>query len=144
MIPGLEHAEFARFGSIHRNTFINAPRLLEATLQLKGAPDLFLAGQISGVEGYIESTAMGLLAGIQVAHYRAGRPMIPPPAATALGALVHHLTDADQKTFQPMNVNFGLFPPLGLKIKKRDRGQKYAERAMAAMGEWIKAVNSEQ
>ncbi len=144
MIPGLEQAEFARFGSIHRNTFINAPALLEPTLQLKGSPDLFLAGQITGVEGYAESTAMGLLAGIQVAHYHAGRPLIPPPATMALGALVHHLTDADQKTFQPMNVNFGLFPPLGLKIKKRDRGQKYAERAMATMGEWKKTVTSEQ
>ena len=136
MIPGLEKAEFARFGSIHRNTFINAPMLLEKTLQLKGRKNLFLAGQITGVEGYIESTAMGFLAGINVGRYLSGSAIIPPPNTTAHGALIHHITNADQKTFQPMNVNFGLFPPLPGKTRKRDRGTRYSERALMAIQEW--------
>ena len=140
LIPGLEHAEFARLGSIHRNTFINAPILLEKTLQLKGAKDLFLAGQITGVEGYLESAAMGLLAGINVARYRASQDIVPPPAVTAIGALVNHLTNADSKTFQPMNVNFGLFPPIPGKIRKRDRGQHYADRALEAVRDWAAAI----
>ena len=112
MIPGLENAEFARYGSVHRNTFLNAPALLTPFLQLRTRPELFFAGQITGVEGYIESTAMGLLSGINASRLLGGREMIPPPPETALGALIGHLQRVDRKTFQPMNVAFGLFPPL--------------------------------
>ena len=136
LIPGLEKAEFVRFGSIHRNTFINAPALIEKTLQFRAREGLFLAGQISGVEGYVESTAMGLLAGIHAARRLTGLEFITPPDTTALGALVNHITNADSKTFQPMNVNFGLFPPLPGKIRKRDKGQRYAERALTAIEQW--------
>lgn len=136
LIPGLERAEFARFGSIHRNTFINAPAHLEKTLQVKAKNNVFLAGQITGVEGYVESTAMGLLAGINAARFLAGADMPPPPESTAIGALLHYITGADTKTFQPMNVNFGLFPPLPGKTRKRDRGRLYAERALAALKAW--------
>jgi len=135
-IPGLEKAEFVRLGSIHRNTFICAPELLDASLQMKKRPGLFLAGQLSGVEGYVESTAMGLLAGINAARLVAEKPMIPPPAATALGALIHHLTETDPKHFQPSNVNFGLFPPLEKKMRKRDRGGVRAEQALRLLEEW--------
>jgi methylenetetrahydrofolate--tRNA-(uracil-5-)-methyltransferase len=135
-IPGLEKAEFVRLGSIHRNTFICAPALLDASLQMKKRPDLFLAGQLSGVEGYVESTAMGLLAGINAARLLAEKPIIPPPAATALGALIRHLTETDPKHFQPSNVNFGLFPPLPKKMRKRDRGQFRAYQALRLLEEW--------
>ncbi|MCW5203015.1 methylenetetrahydrofolate--tRNA-(uracil(54)-C(5))-methyltransferase (FADH(2)-oxidizing) TrmFO [Desulfobulbus sp. US4] len=135
-IPGLEKAEFVRLGSIHRNTFICAPELLDASLQMKKRPGLFLAGQLSGVEGYVESTAMGLLAGINAARLVAEKPMIPPPAATALGALIYHLTGTDPKHFQPSNVNFGLFPPLEKKMRKRDRGGVRAEQALRLLEEW--------
>jgi methylenetetrahydrofolate--tRNA-(uracil-5-)-methyltransferase len=135
-IPGLEKAEFVRLGSIHRNTFICAPELLDASLQMKKRPGLFLAGQLSGVEGYVESTAMGLLAGINAARLLAKKPMIPPPAATALGALINHLTGTDPKHFQPSNVNFGLFPPLEKKMRKRDRGQFRADQALRLLEEW--------
>lgn len=110
MIPGMEQADFARLGSIHRNTFVCAPELLDPTLQLKSRPDLFLAGQLSGVEGYVESTAMGLLAGINAARMLNKRPLVVPPPETALGALITHLTQSDPKHFQPSNVTFGLFP----------------------------------
>ena len=137
MIPGLENAEFARYGSIHRNTFLNAPALLEATLQLRSRPGLFFAGQITGVEGYVESAAMGLLSGIQVSSFMTGGlAMLPPPQETALGALVGHLQKADRKTFQPMNVSFGLFPPLPGRVRKKDRGLLYAQRALAALAVW--------
>ncbi len=135
-IPGLEKAEFVRLGSIHRNTFICAPELLDASLQMKKRPGLFLAGQLSGVEGYVESTAMGLLAGINAARLLAEKPMIPPPAATALGALINHLTGTDPAHFQPSNVNFGLFPPLEKKMRKRDRGGVRAEQALRLLEEW--------
>lgn len=136
MIPGLEAAEFARYGSVHRNTFINAPALLNPFLQLRAQPELFIAGQIAGVEGYVESTAMGLLAGIHAADLIAGREMITPPAETALGALVGHLQRADRKTFQPMNIAFGLFPPLSGRVRKQDRGPAYARRALSALAGW--------
>ncbi len=110
MIPGMAQADFARLGSIHRNTFVCAPELLEPTLQLKSRPDLFLAGQLSGVEGYVESTAMGLLAGINAARMLNSRPLVVPPPETAMGALITHLTLSDPKHFQPSNVTFGLFP----------------------------------
>ncbi len=136
MIPGLEHAEFARYGSAHRNTFLNAPALLRETLQLNSHPRLFFAGQITGVEGYVESAAMGLLAGLNAARVAAGREGVVPPRETAMGALVAHITKADQKTFQPMNVTFGLFPPLPGRVRKQDRGGRYAGRALAALAAW--------
>ena len=136
MIPGLEKAEFARYGSIHRNTFLNAPALLNSNLQLRGFENVFIAGQISGVEGYIESAAIGLAAGIFAARFLQGLGSVPPPRETAVGSLIHHITSADAKTFQPMNVNFGLFPPLGKKVRRKDRGRFYAERALEAMKKW--------
>jgi methylenetetrahydrofolate--tRNA-(uracil-5-)-methyltransferase len=136
MIPGLEKIEFARYGSIHRNTFLNAPALLTPSLQLRAEERLFIAGQISGVEGYVESAAMGLLAGINAESYLSGRDIIPPPRETALGALIHHITNAEAKSFQPMNVTFGLFPPLGGRIRKRDRGACYANRSLTALERW--------
>src|ERR1700743_194737 len=136
MIPGLENAQFARLGGLHRNTFINSPKLLDASLKLKARPSLRFAGQITGVEGYIESAAIGLLAGRFAAAEMLGRAALPPPATTALGALLGHITGgADEKTFQPMNVNFGLFPPVVAgkkKIKGKDRKQAMKERGMRA------------
>jgi methylenetetrahydrofolate--tRNA-(uracil-5-)-methyltransferase len=136
MIPGLENAEFARYGSVHRNTFLNAPALLTPFLQLRTRPDLFFAGQITGVEGYIESTAMGLLAGINASRLIAGQEPTAPPPETSLGALIGHLQRPDRKTFQPMNIAFGLFPPLSGRIRKRDRGLTYAHRALIALAAW--------
>ena len=129
-IPGLEQAEFVRLGSIHRNTFICAPELLDTSLQMKKRPGLFLAGQLSGVEGYVESAAMGLLAGINAARLAGRKEILVPPPATALGALIHHLTESDPIRFQPSNVNFGLFPPLEKKIRKRERGRFRSEKAL--------------
>jgi len=136
MIPGLEKAEFARYGSVHRNTFINAPALLTPFLQFRTRRELFFAGQITGVEGYIESTAMGLLAGINASLLIAGQEPIAPPPETSLGALIGHLRRADRKTFQPMNIAFGLFPPLSGRSRKKDRGLIYARRALAALTAW--------
>jgi methylenetetrahydrofolate--tRNA-(uracil-5-)-methyltransferase len=136
LIPGLERAEFARLGSIHRNTFIRAPGLLSPHLNFLEYPFLFLAGQISGVEGYVESAAMGLLTGINAARQLQKKPLVAPPRATALGALVHHLTNTATKDFQPMNVNFGLFPPLPGRTPKKLRGAAYAERALAELAAW--------
>jgi methylenetetrahydrofolate--tRNA-(uracil-5-)-methyltransferase len=137
-LPGLEAAEFARFGSIHRNTFICAPELLLPTLQTKNNPLLLVAGQLCGVEGYVESTAMGLLAGINGARLqRALEPLRPPPQ-TAMGALISHLTESDPRHFQPSNINFGLFPTWEKKVPKRLRGQVRAERSRTALIEWIK------
>ncbi len=136
LIPGLEKAEFARLGSIHRNTFVCAPELLEPTLQLKKRPDLFLAGQLSGVEGYIESTAMGLLAGINAARMLAEEKPATPPPETALGALINHLTLTSPKHFQPSNVNFGLFPPWKKKVPKKLRGKLRAEAALESLTAW--------
>jgi len=137
-IPGLEHAEFVRLGSIHRNTFICAPELLDTSLQMKKRPGLFLAGQLSGVEGYVESAAMGLLAGINAARLAGNKRMMVPPPATALGALIHHLTESDPERFQPSNVNFGLFPPLQKKMKKRDRGRFRSGLSLTLLEEWRK------
>lgn len=139
LIPGLERAEFVRLGSIHRNTFICAPLLLEATLQMKSRPGLFLAGQLAGVEGYVESMAMGLLAGINAARLVMEKPLVVPPPATAHGAMIHHLTDTDPKHFQPSNVNFGLFPPLGKKIRKRERGGYRSKLALEQLKVWQEA-----
>jgi len=136
-IPGLEQAVFLRLGSIHRNTFVCAPRVLQATLQVRRAPHLFVAGQLSGVEGYIESTAMGLLAGINAGRMALGHEMMVPPPATAHGALIHHLTTSDPDHFQPSNVNFGLFPPLaGRKIPRKLRGGLRAAQALEQLRIW--------
>lgn len=136
MIPGLEHAEFLRFGSIHRNTFINSPVLLDEALQLKARPDIHFAGQISGVEGYVESAAMGLLAGIFASGKLAGRAIPPPPRSTAIGALLRHAVNSDPKSFQPMNVNFGLFEPLPGRVPRKNRGEAYARRAIEEIKRW--------
>jgi methylenetetrahydrofolate--tRNA-(uracil-5-)-methyltransferase len=136
-IPGLERAEFARLGGMHRNTFLNSPRVLDATLRLRAAPHVRFAGQITGVEGYVESAAIGLLAGRFAAAEAAGEAPSPPPPETAMGALLAHITGgADAETFQPMNVNFGLFPPLPNPPKGRERKRAYAERALAAADAW--------
>ena len=138
MIPGLEKAEFARLGSIHRNTFVNAPLVLKPTLQLKRNPYIFLAGQITGVEGYVESTAMGLIAGLNAERLIKGKPLIVPPKETAIGALINYLQTANPKYFQPMNINWGLFPPLKEKISKKIKYIKLAERALKILQNWIK------
>ena len=146
-IPGLEDAQFARLGGLHRNTFINAPRLLDEELRMKARPALRFAGQITGVEGYVESAAIGLLAGRFAAAERLGQPVPLPPSTTAHGALLAHITGgADSTTFQPMNVNFGLFPPLAppprengakpRKLKGRDRKAAYAARALEDIDRW--------
>jgi methylenetetrahydrofolate--tRNA-(uracil-5-)-methyltransferase len=141
-IPGLEQAEFARLGGLHRNTFINSPKLLDQGLRLKSRPYLRFAGQITGVEGYVESAAIGLLAGRFAASEQQGEMLAPPPPTTALGALVAHITGgADAVSFQPMNVNFGLFPPLPAgAITRSNRGEKkplMAKRALADLGNWL-------
>ena len=138
-IPGLEEAVFLRLGSIHRNSFVCAPEVLDATLQMQRHPGVFLAGQLSGVEGYIESTAMGLLAGLNAARMIQGKPLVVPPAATAHGALIEHLIKTEAKHFQPSNVNFGLFPPLaytGRKIPKKERGQHRKNLALELLAQW--------
>lgn len=140
LIPGLENVEFVRLGSMHRNTFINSPALLDSTQQLKSDPRIFFAGQITGVEGYVESAASGFLAGIAAVHAVRGEPIPVPSAETALGALMHHITNAEVKHFQPMNVNYGLFPELPGRVKKKERRQKLAERALLALEEWKRGL----
>ena len=136
MIPGLAKAEFVRLGSIHRNTFVDSPRLLGESLQLKTLPNLFFAGQITGVEGYMESTAIGLLSGINAHRYANGMPAIVPPATTAMGALVGYITHSTAVPFQPMNINFGLFPPLPGKSRGRGKRLLLAKRALKDIEEW--------
>jgi methylenetetrahydrofolate--tRNA-(uracil-5-)-methyltransferase len=140
LIPGLEEVEFARLGSIHRNTFIRSPGLLSPYLNFFSYPNVFLAGQISGVEGYVESAAMGLLAGINAARRAQGQPLVTPPRGTAMGALVHYLTNTDTKDFQPMNVNFGLFPSLEQRLPKKLRGAAYSAKALQELEKWVNAV----
>ncbi len=147
-IPGLENAEFARLGGIHRNTFLNSPRLLDGQMRLKSRPDLRFAGQVTGVEGYVESAAMGLLAGRLAAYEKLGVDVPTPPQTTAIGALLGHITGgAEAETFQPMNVNFGLFPPLDAPRKgrrgKKDRKIAYTDRAKVAWAEWLNSLPSE-
>ena len=142
MIPGLENAQFARLGGIHRNTFLNSPTLLDASMRLRSRPNIRFAGQITGVEGYVESAAMGLVAGRLAAAEMRGTPLPEVPHDAAMGALIHHITGgADAKTFQPMNVNFGLFRPVdGLKGGRRgrkDRYKAYTDRAKAAWTDWL-------
>ncbi|GLI99637.1 methylenetetrahydrofolate--tRNA-(uracil(54)-C(5))-methyltransferase (FADH(2)-oxidizing) TrmFO [Sphingobium sp. BS19] len=139
-IPGLQNAEFARLGGLHRNTFIQSPKLLDPQLRLKAAPHVRFAGQITGCEGYVESSAVGLLAGLFAASEITGRPMPVPPAETALGALLGHITGgADADSYQPMNVNFGLFPPMN-DTKKKQRKEAMTSRAREALSSWIAAL----
>jgi methylenetetrahydrofolate--tRNA-(uracil-5-)-methyltransferase len=138
-IPGLENAEFARLGGLHRNTFLNSPILLDRQLRLKSAPHIRFAGQITGCEGYVESSAVGLMAGLMAAAELAGRAWASPPRTSAMGALLAHITgDAEAESYQPMNVNFGLFPPLH-DVKKKSRKEAYTNRAKADFGEWLAA-----
>jgi methylenetetrahydrofolate--tRNA-(uracil-5-)-methyltransferase len=138
MIPGLQNAEFARLGGLHRNTFIQSPKLLDTQLRLKKQPRLRFAGQITGVEGYVESAAMGLLAGRFAAAELNGTQMLSPPPTTALGALLVHITGgANADNFQPMNANFGLFPPLPEAVHKSQRKLAMAERALADLAVWM-------
>ncbi len=142
MIPGLENARFARLGGLHRNTFINSPLLLDNHLRLKARPTIRFAGQVTGVEGYVESAAMGLLAGLFTASAIMGRNIEPPPRATAMGALLAHITGgAHPETFQPMNVTFGLFPPITTGRKGRDRKLAYTQRAKKEFQEWLARFN---
>jgi methylenetetrahydrofolate--tRNA-(uracil-5-)-methyltransferase len=142
-IPGLEKAEFARLGGLHRNTFINSPQLLDSTLRLRPAPHIRFAGQITGCEGYVESAAIGLLAGRFAAAELSGEALAPPPLTTALGALLGHITGgAEAASYQPMNVNFGLFPPIEGRAKKADRKRLYTERAREDLAAWLGAVPS--
>ena len=139
-IPGLEKAEFARLGGLHRNTFLNSPVLLDRQLRLKTAPHVRFAGQITGCEGYVESAAIGLVAGLMAAAELGGHAWQSPPATTALGALLAHITgDAEAETYQPMNINFGLFPPLH-DVKKKQRKSAYTERAKHDLQGWIPLV----
>jgi len=140
MIPGLAGAEFVRLGSLHRNTFVDSPNVLMPTLQLRMAHSTFLAGQIIGVEGYVESAAAGLLAGINAARLVAGAPLVTPPATTALGSLLAYVTQRGRKDFQPMNANYGLFPPLPGRARGRDKKIKLAERALAEFDRWALAA----
>lgn len=137
IIPGMEQAEFIRLGSIHRNTFVCGPEVLTPTLRCKKREDLLLAGQITGVEGYVESAAMGLLAGIFAAAMVHDKIVFPPPPETAHGALIHHLTASNPKHFQPSNINFGLFPPLPQKLPKKLRGENRARIALRALTAWM-------
>src|SRR5690348_16651290 len=141
-IPGLENAEFARLGGIHRNSFINSPRLLDRELRLKSKPNIRFAGQITGCEGYVESAAVGILAARFLAAELRGEHLPSPPVETALGALLGHMTGgADAENFQPMNVNFGLMPPIEGRWKRADRKKAYTDRARAAFGEWLERAS---
>jgi methylenetetrahydrofolate--tRNA-(uracil-5-)-methyltransferase len=142
MIPGLEHAQFERYGQMHRNTFISSPKLLRPTLQHITRDDLFFAGQITGVEGYMGNIATGALAGINAARLLGGQPPLTLPKETMLGALCHYITHADLKDFQPMKANFGILSPLTFEKKpgKRERGQRYADRALLTLKEYLALV----
>ena len=140
-IPGLEDAEFARLGGIHRNSFINSPRLLDGELRLRSKPNIRFAGQITGCEGYVESAAVGILAARFAAAEFRGEHLPPPPPETALGAILAHITGgADAETFQPMNVNFGLMPPLPGRLRKADRKKAYTDRARVALAQWLEQI----
>src|SRR5690606_8274106 len=133
--------EFARLGGMHRNTFLNSPVLLDRQLRLKRAPHIRFAGQITGCEGYVESSAVGLLAGLMAATELVGEKWTPPPRTSAMGALLAHITgDAESESYQPMNINFGLFPTLA-DVKKKQRKEGYTRRAKADFGEWLSALN---
>jgi methylenetetrahydrofolate--tRNA-(uracil-5-)-methyltransferase len=140
MIPGLERAEFVRWGSVHRNTFIDSPQLLKESLQLRGRPGLFFAGQLTGVEGYMESTAVGLLAGMNAFRKARGMETVFPPATTAMGALIHYITHSPTIPFQPMNINLGLFPPLQGKARGQEKRGLLMKRALDEMEKWKKGM----
>ncbi|MXP25248.1 methylenetetrahydrofolate--tRNA-(uracil(54)-C(5))-methyltransferase (FADH(2)-oxidizing) TrmFO [Altererythrobacter indicus] len=141
-IPGLQNAEFARLGGLHRNTFINSPVLLDRQLRLKGAEHIRFAGQITGCEGYVESSAIGLITGMMAAAELQGRAWRSPPPSSAMGALLSHITgDAEAETYQPMNVNFGLFPPMH-DVGKKQRKEAYTNRGKADFGEWLQSMES--
>jgi methylenetetrahydrofolate--tRNA-(uracil-5-)-methyltransferase len=137
MIPGLERAEFVRLGSLHRNTFIDSPRLLRPTLQLQARDDLFFAGQMIGVEGYVESAAAGLLAAINAERYLSETTCLVPPAVTALGSLVAYISDSARRDFQPMNANYGLMPALPGRFHGRMKKIAMGTRALGAIDDWI-------
>ena len=142
-IPGLENAEFARMGGLHRNTFINAPKLLDEEMRLKKAPHIRFAGQITGCEGYVESAAVGLMVGRMVAAELRGEPFTLPPQTTAFGALLSHITGgADARDYQPMNVNFGLFPPFDQRVKKKERKEAYTTRAREDFAKWLQPLSA--
>ena len=141
MIPGLAQAEFVRLGSLHRNTFINSPLHLLPTLQWRQRETLFFAGQMTGVEGYIESAATGLLAGVNAARLLSDQPLRVPPETTALGALLHYITDSQRKKFQPMNVNFGLLPPLSSHLRGKAKKEAMSQRAVADMDAWVQQLD---
>ena len=133
-IPGLRDAEFLRYGSIHRNTFITAPALLQETMQFRGDPGIFIAGQLTGVEGYLESVGSGLLAGVNAVRFLRGDALAVLHPTTALGSLIRHICRADPRTFQPMNVNFGLLPPLDEPVRaKRERRKFLVDRALRTL-----------
>jgi methylenetetrahydrofolate--tRNA-(uracil-5-)-methyltransferase len=140
MIPGLESADFARLGSVHRNTFIDSPRLLNESLQVRGRPTLFFAGQITGVEGYMESAAVGILAGINAFRRARGMETVFPPPTTALGALIHYITHSQTIPFQPMNINIGLLAPLQEKAKGSEKRRLLGNRALDEMDQWKKEM----
>ena len=141
LIPGLEDAKFLRYGQIHRNTYINAPTLLSETLQMKEHPRVLFAGQICGVEGYVESIATGLMAGVHAAALAGGASAVPPPRASAFGSLVHYITHADPKKFQPANITFDLLPPLEKKISDRqERHRLQCELALQEFDGWLEAL----
>jgi methylenetetrahydrofolate--tRNA-(uracil-5-)-methyltransferase len=142
MIPGLENARFLRYGQIHRNTYINAPTLLAETLQMKRYPNVLFAGQISGVEGYVESIATGQMAGINAAAVVHGSGAVPPPRTTAFGSLVHYICHADARNFQPANITFDLLPAWEQKLRdKKERHQRQCERALRDFDEWLAKVD---
>ena len=141
LIPGLENAEIVRYGVMHRNTFINSPKVLKATYQFKGREDLFFAGQMTGVEGYVESAASGLIAGINAARFVTGEQPLEFPAETAMGSMAKYITTANPDHFQPMNANFGLFPDLPVKIKgKQERNLQHADRALGIIQNFVKVL----
>lgn len=141
LIPGLEKAEFVRYGTMHRNTFLNSPRLLQSTTQLKKMPQLLIAGQISGVEGYVESAASGLISGINAARLVKGEEPLVPPGETAIGSLLNYITTTDADHFQPMNINFGLIPPWPERIRdKKEKNRNLAQRALEALAQWRKVL----
>jgi methylenetetrahydrofolate--tRNA-(uracil-5-)-methyltransferase len=138
LIPGLENARFLRYGQIHRNTYINAPTLLSETLQMRECPRVFFAGQICGVEGYVESIATGLIAGMHASALASGFEMSPPPRASAFGSLVHYVTHASSKDFQPANITFDLLPPLENKIRdRRERHRLQCELGLREFEQWL-------
>ncbi len=140
MIPGLESAEFVRLGSLHRNTFINSPRVLAPALHLRERQDVFMAGQLVGVEGYVESAATGLLCGLNAARRIAGQPVAVPPSGTAMGSLLAYVTDPARRNFQPMNANYGLFPPLPVRLKGKEKKRALGSRALSELGDWLQGV----